>query len=248
MLRTIEKVTRQAVEPMQLPSAKIINEQRINAFKQKITDVMANRDLGMFEKVVAEYQLETGAEPVQIAAALAQLAQGREPLLVAEKEPKPQADDHGARRRSRNKAPDAEPLPLKEFPDIEMCRYRIEVGHRDDVKPGNIVGAIANEADLESQYIGSIDIYEDFSTVDLPSGMPKEIFHDLRKARVCGKKLDISEFKQGKQKKTPQKHKNRAKSAKRKASGKRFPDDRKKQTRRRKQAKQNSRNKRKSAD
>ncbi|MFQ5643603.1 MAG: DbpA RNA binding domain-containing protein [Thiogranum sp.] len=71
-------------------------------------------------------------------------------------------------------------------------RFRIEVGYQHDVKPGNIVGAIANEADLDSEYIGHIEIYEDHSTVDLPAGMPKETFIALRKARVCQHRLDIS--------------------------------------------------------
>ena len=71
-------------------------------------------------------------------------------------------------------------------------RYRIEVGRNHEVTPGEIVGAIANEAGLEGRYIGHIDIHEDFSLVDLPEGMPKEIFHHLRKVRVCGQPLQIT--------------------------------------------------------
>jgi ATP-dependent RNA helicase DeaD len=77
-----------------------------------------------------------------------------------------------------------------------MERYRIEVGHQHNVKPGNIVGAIANEAGLDGQYIGRIDIHDDFSLVDLPVGMPREVFQDLRKARVCGKQLNLSRLEQ----------------------------------------------------
>jgi ATP-dependent RNA helicase DeaD len=77
-----------------------------------------------------------------------------------------------------------------------MQRYRIEVGHQHEVKPGNIVGAIANEAGLDARHIGHIDIQTEFSLVDLPIGMPKEVLHDLRKARVCGQRLDISRLDQ----------------------------------------------------
>jgi ATP-dependent RNA helicase DeaD len=73
-----------------------------------------------------------------------------------------------------------------------MERYRVEVGHKHGVKPGNIVGAIANEAGLDGEHIGRIDIEEDYSLVDLPVGMPKDIFHELKKARVCGEALNIS--------------------------------------------------------
>lgn len=58
--------------------------------------------------------------------------------------------------------------------------------------PGNIVGAIANEAGIESQYIGRINIYDDYSLVDLPEGMPKEIFNELKKVWVVGQQLKIS--------------------------------------------------------
>jgi len=70
--------------------------------------------------------------------------------------------------------------------------YRIEVGHVHGIKPGNIVGAIANEAGLEGKFIGRVDIREDHSFVDLPEGMPKQIFRDLQKTRVGGQELRIS--------------------------------------------------------
>jgi ATP-dependent RNA helicase DeaD len=73
-----------------------------------------------------------------------------------------------------------------------METYRIEVGHRHGVKPGNIVGAIANEADLESRYIGRIDIHDDHSLLDLPEGMPRELLMHLKKVRVAGQPLRIA--------------------------------------------------------
>src|SRR3546814_4992336 len=73
-----------------------------------------------------------------------------------------------------------------------METYRIAVGSAHDVKPGNIVGAIANEAGLDSENIGRVDIHEDYSLIDLPEGMPKKIFRDLQKVWVCGQQLQIS--------------------------------------------------------
>ena len=73
-----------------------------------------------------------------------------------------------------------------------MITYRIEVGRNDDVSPKNIVGAIANEADIDAQFIGHIKLHDDHSTVDLPEGMPKELFDHLYKVRVCQKALKIS--------------------------------------------------------
>ena len=90
---------------------------------------------------------------------------------------------------------ETEALPLKGYPDVEMERFRVAVGYRHGVKPGNIVGAIANEAQLESRYIGHIEIFEDFSTVDLPAGMPAPTMRDLRNAWVCQQRLAIERLK-----------------------------------------------------
>ena len=73
-----------------------------------------------------------------------------------------------------------------------MERFRIAVGHSHGVKPGNIVGAIANEAELDAEHIGRIEIYEDHSTVDLPEGMPKELYRHLKGVWVSGQRLNIS--------------------------------------------------------
>lgn len=76
--------------------------------------------------------------------------------------------------------------------DTGMERFRLEVGLEHGVKPGNIVGAIANEAEIESEYIGRIEIFDDHSTVQLPEGMPKEIFKHLKSVWVSGQRLQIS--------------------------------------------------------
>ncbi|MEW8299080.1 MAG: DbpA RNA binding domain-containing protein, partial [Candidatus Thiodiazotropha sp.] len=87
-------------------------------------------------------------------------------------------------------------------------RFRSEAGHRHQVKPGNIVGAIANEAGLDAQYIGAIDIQDDYTLVDLPVGMPQEIYQDLKKAWICGQRMKIKRVRQpGKASKPPRKGK-----------------------------------------
>ncbi len=75
-----------------------------------------------------------------------------------------------------------------------MCRYRIEVGNDNNVKPGNILGAVVNEAEIDSEYIGSIQIFDDCSTIDLPDEMPNEVLKILQKTTVCGKRLNITEL------------------------------------------------------
>jgi len=223
LLRAIEKATSQQIEKMELPTAEEVTDKRIGKFKQRITETLDTRDLGIFRKLVDEYQHEYGVPVVDIAAALAALAQGKQPLVAktparekksresrAEKsrpEKKAHRKDRGPfadsgtdtarpeKGRAR-KSNAAEPRPGGK-PDVpppakDMERFRIEVGHKHDVKPGNIVGAIANEAELDSEYIGRIEIFEDYSTVDLPAGMPKELYKHLRGVWVSGQRLDIS--------------------------------------------------------
>jgi len=191
MLSTIERITRQKIDPIELPSAKMINEKRIESFKQKITEVLNNQDLEVFEKLIKEYQQENiEVKSEKISAAIALIAQGGEPLLLSEKE----LNSSSEQGKKEEKIISTKAEGLKDHPQIPMRRYRIEVGHNNKVRPGNILGAIANEADMDSEYIGSIQIFDDFSTVDLPDEMPDEVFSTLQKAIVCNQCLDIAEL------------------------------------------------------
>ncbi len=214
MLSSIERATRQKIELMQLPSTEDINDKRIANFKQRITDTLASADIGMFHQLLEQYQQEHNIPALEIAAALACQMQGDNPFLLQNRpersaqafEERPsrnrERSDRGE-RGERGERSEREPrrgrdsvradLPMEEG----MLRYRVEVGHNDKVKPGNIVGAIANEAGLDSQYIGRIEIFDDYSLVDLPDGMPKEIFRSLKKVWVAGKMLNISQYEAG---------------------------------------------------
>jgi ATP-dependent RNA helicase DeaD len=196
MLGAIEKATRQKITMMELPSTELINDKRIARFKQRISDTLANEDLAFFSQLVEQYQQEHNVPALEIAAALACMLQGDTPLLLQQKSPARtdrmrEKDEKQIRKNSAGK--EHTRSSRKEAPvEQGMERFRIEVGHKHGVRPGNIVGAIANEADIESQYIGRINIHDDYSLVDLPEGMPREIFNDLKKVRVAGQQLRIS--------------------------------------------------------
>ena len=191
MLNNIERVTRQKITPIELPTAKIINEKRVDTFKKKITETINNPHLSVFEKQVGEFQAENEElSTTKIAAALALIAQGNEPLLLSEKEPSFGRDQ----KPGEEKVVPVKANSLKNNPQIPMRRYKIAVGNNNNIKPGNILGAIANEADMDSEFIGSIQIFDNFSTVDLPDEMPKEIFEVLQKTMVNGNRLNIVEL------------------------------------------------------
>ena len=191
MLKTIEKITRQPIDPMQLPSAKIINEQRVNNFKQRITDTLDNQELSIFEELILDYQKGHEIDAFKIASALALMAQGTEPLLLNEKEINQTSFDE----KNKNKiSVSIHADTLKDHPKILMRRYKVAVGHKDKIKTGNVLGAIANEAEISSEFIGAIQIFQDFTTVDLPDEMTKETLQILKNIRVFDKKLNIEEL------------------------------------------------------
>jgi len=223
LLNAIEKATRQKIARLELPSTEIINNKRIADFKQRISDTRSAGELEFMQGLLTQYQTEHDVPAIEIAAALAKMAIDDKPLLLAPERKKPQRDIDDSRReagskrprriaetdlrtrrprdgsKSRSDAPSSgRPSSNKErrirsAPPEGMQRFRIEVGHDHNVKPGNIVGCIANEAGLDADHIGQIDIHSAHSFVDLPAGMPREIFKDLKKAWVCGQKLQISQ-------------------------------------------------------
>ena len=206
MLRAIERATRQPIQEMQLPSIEAVNDKRVEKFLGRITGTLAaagdGDDLAPFRDLVQRYQREHDVPAADIAAALAKLLQGRTPLLLPPEKPRERFErpEQAARptRTERGDRPErgAAPRPRREqaprsAPEPGMETYRIEVGHVHGVKPGNIVGAIANEADLESRFIGRIDIHDDHSILDLPEGMPADTMRHLQNVRVAGQALRL---------------------------------------------------------
>lgn len=222
MLRVIERATRQSIAPMQLPSLDDVNRRRVTRFNERITQALASGAGNAMRAVVERYQQAHDVPMVEIAAALASIAQGAKPLLMESpspaeasmREPHAPAAEESAARPSvspgedRTAASRSRHRPVPDGPgkrperssgkasgrisQAEAETYRIEVGQVHGVKPANIVGAIANEAGLDGRHIGRVVICEDHSFVDLPPGMPKEVFRELQKTRVAGQKLQIS--------------------------------------------------------
>ncbi|MGC1548332.1 MAG: DEAD/DEAH box helicase [Rhodanobacter sp.] len=214
MLHAIERATRQPIEQMQLPSVDVVNDVRIGKFKQRISDTLAIGELAQFQQLIEQYEQEHNVPAIEIAAALARIAQGDQPLLLPpqpkreftprEHNPRERSDnDRRPARESREHKPRDRDAASREFSNRPVRAhateegkrtFRIEVGHEHGVKPGNIIGAIANEAGLESQFIGRLSIRDHYSLIDLPDGMPKEVFQHLQKVWVSQQQLQIKEW------------------------------------------------------
>ena len=330
LLGSIEHATRQKIEPLQLPTVEMVNNKRIASFKQRISDTLATGHLAYLQRMIEEYSNEHDVPADRVAAALAKMCMGDQPLLIDDRDSgrkdkkrertRPERDNGGERtarasqsrekpvrenakrddrvRESRSqesshtatagldaRSKDSKPgktesvattphkkdskeaaqgrapattttpavtggntAPKKRVEQthaasssaavsstshvaptstadkkseapvidtsiqpesraakrraadaaaVEMERFRVEVGQTHGVKPENLMGAIANEAGLDSQFIGQITINNDHSLVELPAGMPKFLLKDLKRVWVCERKLDISRVSAG---------------------------------------------------
>lgn len=221
-LRRLEQVTRQTITPMAFPTNRMINKQRVSRFHERITKGLSHADLATFQAVIEHYQRENEVPLDLIAAALAALAHGETPLLMKEdfkaagfeEEPRWKSREGRSGKGGRDTRREREPREsrsergehgakparfasddraFRARPDeSEMETFRLEVGRAHQVQPGNIVGAIANEAQISSELIGKIKIFDQFSTVDLPASLAPKILAALRDAVIAGRKLRLS--------------------------------------------------------
>lgn len=194
MLHSIEKTTRKKIEQMTLPSQEELIDKRARQFKEQIIQGIGASDTEIFSRLIEELCKEHNLTAQEVAVSLAGLLHKDRPFVPKKIKPRPEKrEDSKAEfpeyreRKSKRRNNDE----VSE-PEEGMDRYKIHVGHNDQVKPGEIVGAIANEADIDGKHIGQIKIYDDYCTVDLPQGMPPEVFQILQKTRVRNKPIRLT--------------------------------------------------------
>jgi ATP-dependent RNA helicase DeaD len=185
LLRSIEKATRQPVEQMHLPTAETVNTLRLGKFAERITETLESEDVAAFRDLIASYEEEHNVPAAEIAAALAVMAQGGQPLLVKELPAAPEFQ-----KRERAKDGFGSRGPTRTLTEGNAT-YRIAVGRRQRVMPGSIVGAIANEGGISSAQIGGIDIRSDHSLVELPADLSPEQLRALSRTRIGGELIHL---------------------------------------------------------
>jgi ATP-dependent RNA helicase DeaD len=200
----LERASGQPIELMEVPSNATINQHRLDLMRQRLTQALqtpagSEEERALLAEILQRVAREQEAQPEALALAALQLSLRGKPLLLQGPEnwsqPRTLRERDGDRGRplpadrgGRRAGPELEDGP----PEAHMERFRIEVGWRDRIKPGNIVGAIANEAGLNGRSIGRIRIFDAHSTVDLPLGMPDDVFASLRNLKVMNRELQIS--------------------------------------------------------
>ena len=195
----LERAVGQAIEPMDIPNNAEINQSRLDRLRGRLSEqatAEANEETELLRELIQRVGLEHELGMEQLAVAALKMAVGDQPLLVQGDESwlkmpirgDRRDDRRGDRGRDRRRM-DRESRP----PEENMTRYRVEVGHRDRVKPGNLVGAIANESGLQGRMIGRIQIFDNHSLVDLPKGMPEDVYNSLRRLKVMNRELQITQ-------------------------------------------------------
>ena len=195
----LERAVGQAIEPMDIPNNAEINQSRLDRLRGRLSEqatAEGNEESELLRELIQRVGLEHELGMEQLAVAALKMAVGDQPLLVQGDESwlkmpirgDRRDDRRGDRGRDRRRM-DRESRP----PEENMTRYRVEVGHRDRVKPGNLVGAIANESGLQGRMIGRIQIFDNHSLVDLPKGMPEDVYNSLRRLKVMNRELQITQ-------------------------------------------------------
>ena len=204
LLDAIERATRQPLTQMQLPSVEDVNVTRLARFDDAITEALGQGDrIAGFRDIISHYIAHHDVPEVDVAAALAIVAQGEAPLLLSpERAQRPDRAERSERTERRSEWGDrpertdrperADRTERRARPNAgPMSTYRIEVGKRHKVEPRQIVGAIANEGGLSREDFGHIKILPDFSLVDLPANLPGDVLDKLKGTRISGKLIEI---------------------------------------------------------
>ena len=171
---------------LELPTIQAVNDVRVARFKEQITETLAAGELEGFAAIVEDYERENNVPALEIAAALAKMTRRGVPLLLSKPaRESPQAGEAPASGSHR---------PAAEKPPAGGNRvFRVEVGSAHGVKPGNLVGAIANESGLDAKHIGRIEVLDGHSLIELPAGIPRKILAHLQTVQVAGRALRIRE-------------------------------------------------------
>ncbi|ECZ8525523.1 DEAD/DEAH family ATP-dependent RNA helicase, partial [Salmonella enterica] len=202
LLRNIERTMKLTIPEVELPNAELLGKRRLEKFAAKVQQQLESSDLDQYRALLAKIQPSAEDEELDLetlAAALLKMAQGERPLILppdAPMRPKREfrdRDDRGPRdRNDRGPRGDREERPRRERRDVgDMQLYRIEVGRDDGVEVRHIVGAIANEGDISSRYIGNIKLFASHSTIELPKGMPGEVLQHFTRTRILNKPMNM---------------------------------------------------------
>lgn len=192
LLSNIERLMKKPIDEVELPNHEKLQTCRRAKFVAQITKQLEHHDLEQYRSLLEDL-FTADQDQEDIAAAMLMLLQGKQKLILPPDPPMPKRGERGERRERGDRRDGSHSQERRGYGNPQpMDLYRIEIGRADGVDVRHIVGAIANEGDINSRHIGHIKLYDDYSTIELPQGMPKELLKHFEKARVLSKQMQMS--------------------------------------------------------
>ncbi|WP_338803941.1 DEAD/DEAH family ATP-dependent RNA helicase [Xenorhabdus griffiniae] len=199
LLRNVERTMKLTIPEVELPNAELLSQRRLEKFAANVQNQLESSDLDQYRALLSKLGTGDELDMETLAAALLKMAQGERPLILPPdpvRRPRREFNERDDRRRNGNSngfgERDRADRPRRERRDVgDMELYRIEVGRDDGVEVRHIVGAIANEGDISSRYIGNIKLFATHSTIELPKGMPGELLSHFTRTRILNKPMNM---------------------------------------------------------
>ncbi|CAL4324043.1 DEAD/DEAH family ATP-dependent RNA helicase [Buchnera aphidicola] len=195
LLRNIERTINQTIPEIQLPKIELLCKRRLEQFSKKVQEQLESRDLDEYSNLLDKLYSSNDLDIKTLAAALLKMAQGERPLIIKKdllKRPSREAVFKYDRRREDGNRNNRNRRERRDIRDLDL--YRIEVGRDDGVEVRHIVGAIANEGNINSRNIGNIKLFSSYSTLELPKGLSKDVIQHLTKTRILNKQTNMHLF------------------------------------------------------
>ncbi|MDR0217613.1 MAG: DEAD/DEAH family ATP-dependent RNA helicase [Enterobacteriaceae bacterium] len=206
LLRNVERTMKLTIPEVELPNAELLSQRRLEKFAANVQQQLESSDLDQYRALLSKLSTSDELDMETLAAALLKMAQGERPLILPPdpvRRPRREFNDRNDRddrrrnnngfgERDRGERSDRGDRPRRERRDVgDMELYRIEVGRDDGVEVRHIVGAIANEGDISSRYIGNIKLFATHSTIELPKGMPGDLLSHFTRTRILNKPMNM---------------------------------------------------------
>ncbi|WP_426841548.1 DEAD/DEAH box helicase [Glaesserella parasuis] len=194
LLKNIEHLIKKPIDEVPVPNHEILMEKRREKFKARISLQLEHHDLELYRELLEDL-FTADQDHEELAAAMMMLLQEKQKLILpSDPEIRPSRAERGkGRENPRSTERRGGGREHRDNNGVAMDLYRIELGREDGVEVRHIVGAIANEGDINSRYIGHIKLHDKYSTIELPQGMPKHLVqHFAQKARVLSKPMQMS--------------------------------------------------------
>ena len=179
-LKDIQRYCKTKIHERQIPSVNDVTKIKIDNILNRVSKMIEEEDLGSLVQAIEEKINEEEYSSLELAAAFLKDILGEESEEIEEIYAPEQWDEGRSRGRRSGRGAEA-----------GMTRLFINIGKKQGIRPGDIVGAIAGESGIPGKMIGSIDMYDRYTFVDVPRGQVGAIIKAMKKSKIKGKSVNV---------------------------------------------------------